>query len=509
MEASIVQKQFTSTSFGKVCYYSVGNKFNPLFLIVHGSGVNNSGKVYENFLYEYHARFRDSWELYMVAFDCPGYGESTGLRSTIRGFPEKFIREFIGKLGNEKCFILMGHSQGGYSVFNAILQNPNLSTFVVQDRPVCGNIWKLKDWKTPILLSYDEEDDGHPIKQGREIIKVVKNFRFFSYKSSETPYWFSDRLLEEILKFIYSFQQCIPNKYMPDFSLITQANGINFDQEISTNVNIGRPETRSRSVNPKEEVKINTLDVMKEITKRSCSVIKEVKVEEDNIDNIDNMDNIEKIDMKKLETVDVETDFKCPLCLDFLIKPIQLPCGHIFCYYCLDMSITYNPSCPLCRKDVDNPVQALQNLAKDVQERLIKHVDIDLLKKREDDIIKERNKAKLNSIKIEYGNTSTPITSSKHSKPKYRWALFVKVVSSPKQNPIKTVEFDINPHLQDSVPIKVQQEPFEFDRNGSYEFGLNIKVIFMDRLKLQPYTINHRLRLGPPKTSRQFVVQLK
>jgi hypothetical protein len=138
-----------------------------------------------------------------------------------------------------------------------------------------------------------------------------------------------------------------------------------------------------------------------------------------------------------------------------------------------------------------------------------KYVDTELLKQMEENILKQRAKEKNNSIKIEYGNTSIPIPSSKNSKTKYRWSLFVKVISSPKQNPIKQVEFDINPHIQGSVPIKVLQEPFEFERNGSYEFSLKIKVIFMDRLKIPPYEAQHSLHLGPPKTSRHFIVQFK
>jgi hypothetical protein len=317
MEASIIQKSYVSTSFGKVCYYSSGDKGNPLFLIIHGSGVNNSGKVYESFLFEYQARFYKTWGMYLVAPDCPGYGESTGLRSAIRGFPEKFIKEFIGKLNYENCFIIMGHSQGGYSVFNAILRNPQLATFVVQERPVCGNISKLKDWKVPILLTYDEEDDGHPIKQGREIIKHVKNYKFISYKSSQTPYWFTDRLFDEILKFVYIYQGFIRNhRLLPDFKLIQEVNGITFESEVSS---IKEP-SRSRSVNPKEEVKINTLEVMAEITKRSCSLIRVVIPEE-------------KKPSKEEEKLDIENEFKCPLCLDLLIKPIELPCKHVFCLY--------------------------------------------------------------------------------------------------------------------------------------------------------------------------------
>ncbi len=41
MEQLTIKKKYITTSFGKICYYGIGSESNPLFLIIHGSGVNN------------------------------------------------------------------------------------------------------------------------------------------------------------------------------------------------------------------------------------------------------------------------------------------------------------------------------------------------------------------------------------------------------------------------------------------------------------------------------------
>lgn len=42
------------------------------------------------------------------------------------------------------------------------------------------------------------------------------------------------------------------------------------------------------------------------------------------------------------------SDFDCVLCCRTLWKPITTPCGHTYCWVCLDRSMDYSPSCPLC-----------------------------------------------------------------------------------------------------------------------------------------------------------------
>lgn len=314
-DESIINKSFIETSYGKIRIRSVGKKTDPLFLIIHGSGPRNSGKSYSYFLHEYAIRFSNTWPLYMVAFDCPGYGESSGLKSAIRGFAQKFLSELIFALTAEKrAFILMGHSQGGNSLFTAVFENPEITSFVVAERPVIAEPKKFKDCKIPILFVYDEEDDGHPIKQGKEMTKFVRTFKFVSYKFSRKPYWQNDHLLEEVLKFLneqqkffFSAKAC--NK--PNFELIAEVNGIEFKynsvgEVIKNNYNKSDYVNNGRSAFKSDN---SNLD------KRSLSKNKDVNGNLINVNvNVNNNNNISRvIDAIEIKNV-ISNNMKDDIC---------------------------------------------------------------------------------------------------------------------------------------------------------------------------------------------------
>lgn len=42
------------------------------------------------------------------------------------------------------------------------------------------------------------------------------------------------------------------------------------------------------------------------------------------------------------------SDFDCVLCCRTLWRPVVTPCGHTYCWVCLDRCMDYSPSCPLC-----------------------------------------------------------------------------------------------------------------------------------------------------------------
>ncbi|KAA8495326.1 RING finger protein nhl-1 [Porphyridium purpureum] len=68
-----------------------------------------------------------------------------------------------------------------------------------------------------------------------------------------------------------------------------------------------------------------------------------------------------------LDPAAVTACFDCPICLDVLVIPKVLVCGHSACYFCIECLLhhasLYNeqpPSCPLCRADV--PVGSAREL---------------------------------------------------------------------------------------------------------------------------------------------------
>ena len=52
-----------------------------------------------------------------------------------------------------------------------------------------------------------------------------------------------------------------------------------------------------------------------------------------------------------LRSIKIE-DLACSICMELLMMPFSLRCGHTFCFYCLD-SLSKHPSvcdiCPCCR----------------------------------------------------------------------------------------------------------------------------------------------------------------
>ena len=206
------------------------------------------------------------------------------------------------------------------------------------------------------------------------------------------------------------------------------------------------------------------------------------------------------------ETVVKEKELVCPLCMNLFNEPISIKCGHNFCHLCIKIAFIYNLKCPLCRaefteeevrKNIENPI--INTKLSDLMNRNLSKEE---LERRKEQGIKELIEFEsVPMIKIEYGNTSTKITSKKYS-----WVLFVKVISTPVKEPIDFIEFDINPGVKGSKPIVVKSSPYEMEKRTGFEFSCDIKIHFKKSLKLQTYTVSHRITLGHPKTSR-FLIQ--
>ena len=70
--------------------------------------------------------------------------------------------------------------------------------------------------------------------------------------------------------------------------------------------------------------------------------------------------------------IDYEAILKCPICLDIFDKPKLLSCGHTFCAKCIDQLLVSSRelhtqfACPECRRNVDIPQAATDNLPPNV-----------------------------------------------------------------------------------------------------------------------------------------------
>jgi hypothetical protein len=68
-------------------------------------------------------------------------------------------------------------------------------------------------------------------------------------------------------------------------------------------------------------------------------------------------------------------DLACPLCLDIPMRPVQLPCEHLFCRPCLAKALSSRHggrACPTCKaasatKDIAPLPRMVQNLVSALQ----------------------------------------------------------------------------------------------------------------------------------------------
>jgi hypothetical protein len=87
-----INKRIISSSFGKIYSITAGCPGQPLILIVHGSGPKNSSDQYNYLLQEYLVRISYLEKFYIVAIDCPGYGQSEGSKEAVKTFPLQLFK---------------------------------------------------------------------------------------------------------------------------------------------------------------------------------------------------------------------------------------------------------------------------------------------------------------------------------------------------------------------------------------------------------------------------------
>lgn len=57
------------------------------------------------------------------------------------------------------------------------------------------------------------------------------------------------------------------------------------------------------------------------------------------------------------------SDIQCPVCMDICILPVTLPCGHVYCEYCLRNTVQHQACvCPKCRKRIGTFLRKNKNI---------------------------------------------------------------------------------------------------------------------------------------------------
>ncbi|VVC28077.1 Hypothetical protein CINCED_3A014804 [Cinara cedri] len=66
-----------------------------------------------------------------------------------------------------------------------------------------------------------------------------------------------------------------------------------------------------------------------------------------------NKKNENKTEKSKSEDDEPKSEtIECPICLGPAVFPIQIPCGHVFCFLCIKGAAQQSNICPMCRQAV-------------------------------------------------------------------------------------------------------------------------------------------------------------
>ncbi|XP_026676755.1 LOW QUALITY PROTEIN: LON peptidase N-terminal domain and RING finger protein 3 [Diaphorina citri] len=80
-------------------------------------------------------------------------------------------------------------------------------------------------------------------------------------------------------------------------------------------------------------------------TRKIPVLLTRILTEVDKLKNTEFQPSSLKIDLTRADS----SDFDCILCRSTIWKPVTTPCGHSYCWMCLDRCLDYSSSCPLCK----------------------------------------------------------------------------------------------------------------------------------------------------------------
>jgi hypothetical protein len=122
-------------------------------------------------------------QFFHVAIDCPGYGRTPGDCQTVRSYPGELLAQITQSLGKRRAYALVGSSQGCCSVFNAVLERPELTRFIAVKHPVGHDVTRYQAVRQPSLMIYDVDDLGHPVEVGRQAKRHLPNATYVEHSA--------------------------------------------------------------------------------------------------------------------------------------------------------------------------------------------------------------------------------------------------------------------------------------------------------------------------------------
>ena len=545
-----------TNSYGDVYCRAVGDPANPLILFVHGSGPTNSSTYWNSTIFN--LAVRSEVPYFYVAVDCPGYGRTPGDRQVIRSYPGSFVNEVVTCLGKSAALCLVGSSQGCCAVFNAVLEYPSITQYVAVMDPVGHDVFRYRAIQQHCLLTFDIEDDGHPVKVGRWMRDNLPHNTYFEFASSQEPFWHADHFAVEILRMVqqqHPASSCslLEAVYDSTRAAVTRlAAGIlgwaehgGFGEpikEIAAGIVrplshepdvLLSPEMRRQLTVSSESVTAEPVgtvwraaldpkagrvcyvcdDTGESVWKRptNCTILQEGhegvgtqppqgQPKPDLFDEGGRPAQAkqEETSEEKLAKREAELrELQCLLCGAPLYQPQRMAkCRHVLCRLCWLRTSRYSGQCHVCgKKSQTDPGQ------EDHQQRLdAAHIPgyEDAQKRLEDYMT---SSAQCLRLVLEYGNTATPDSGAAHAVEAFLRPLRTERGGSVKKNidlrrSITRVEFDINPDFPKSA-VRVNAPPFILQRTMASLFPCDMTVTFEPTLCLPPLRIPYTISHSP------------
>lgn len=206
---------------------------------------------------------------------------------------------------------------------------------------------------------------------------------------------------------------------------------------------------------------------------------------------------------------------ECPICIELLCDPIQLPCKHVFCRSCVVRAFKVRSQlCPVCRACASDFNPALEPTVAEVEQQLSLFYREELEQRRRETAARREH-----SLRLRICNR-TDFKPGKSWENPCKWTVVVNVddpsvntqqhsPSSTSNDTIESVRFIVQPccQLVDKTSgelvsgpalcrgVDVAEEPFEVTGISWGLFTVRMRVFFKESLQLPPVDVQHRLSL--------------
>ena len=476
-------------SHGKIFARLAGHSYDEqqkCILLIHGSGPENSSMYWNDLVRRLLFATSSPSSLspyYFVAIDCPGYGRSDGNKQTIRSYPGAFIQEIIDCISptTHKVYCLIGSSQGAAAVFNALVENPILSSFLAVQDPVSHDPQRFACIKQPALLIYDTDDDGHPVSVGRLVKRYIPQNHYYEFASSKQPKWLEQN---EHLKLLQLFNEYDANNTSTDASSL----------QLRTSTKIPLPSLPAcicvaggvvcyLSSYNREPLYKNSKEELESI----LSAYENQSVQNDDLFVEKNEAERIEDDESKAQRLAIESSqTQCHLCNQHISSSDMyeslrlLDCRHLLCYSCCCETIKLNSyECPIvgCAMKLNVPSSQLSLFS------------LPFFSNNETHVI------------IQFGNSCTSTSSSSQ---RYEYIAFVKCKT---KNVLDIVSFDINPQYPKSA-IRVSGAPYELVRVMNLEFTCDFIVQWNKALNWPKLRITYHVQNKQDSFIRNLLVRV-